>query len=129
MKEKRFINSFAIFTISIALVHFVLETLYTIKFGQTWAGLLPDYIAVSLMWAGGIIALKNIKGVGILCGAWGFAFCLHYRSWAWRFDDVINGTATTLVENTMYVLVYTMPISTVSFINSLIICFPKTKEQ
>ena len=129
MKEKKIINSFAIFTISIALVHFVLETLYTIKFGQTWAGLLPDYIAVSLMWAGGIIALKNIKGVGILCGAWGFAFCLHYRSWAWRFDDVINGTATTLVENTMYVLVYTMPISIVFFIISLIICFPKTKAQ
>ena len=129
MKEKKIINSFAIFTISIALVHFVLETLYTIKFGQTWAGLLPDYIAVSLMWSGGIIALKNIKGVGILCGAWGFAFCLHYRSWAWRFDDVINGTATTLVENTMYVLVYTMPISIVSFIISLIICFPKTKAQ
>ena len=63
MKEKRFINSFTIFTISIAFVHFILETLYTIKFGQTWAGLLPDYIAVSLMWAGGIIALKNIKGV------------------------------------------------------------------
>ena len=67
IKNKQFINTFATFTIGIALIHFVLETLYTIKFGQTWAGLLPDYIAVSLMWAGGIIALKNIKGVGILC--------------------------------------------------------------
>ena len=128
IKNKRFINTFATFTIVIALIHFVLETLYTFKFGQTWLGLLPDYIAVTLMWAGGFVVLKNIKAVGILCGAWGFAFCLHYRSWAWRFDDLLNGTSTTLVENTMYVLLYTMPISIIAFIISLIICFPNDNE-
>ena len=84
---RRFINTFATFTIVIALIHFVLETLYTIKFGQTWAGLLPDYIAVTLMCVGGLVVLKNIKAAGVLCGAWGFAFCLHYRSWAWRFGN------------------------------------------
>lgn len=72
-------NTFAIFTIVTAVIHFVLETLYTIEFGQNWAGILPDYIAVCLMFLGGISVLKNIKMVGILCGAWGFTFCLNYR--------------------------------------------------
>ena len=74
IKNKRFINTFATFTIGIALIHFVLETLYTMKFGETWAGLLPDYIAVTLMCVGGLVVLKNIKAAGVLCGAWGFAF-------------------------------------------------------
>jgi len=82
INSRRFINIFSISTIIIALIHFVLETIYTYKFGQTWAGLLPDYIAISLMCISGLIVLKNIKAVGLLCGAWGFTFCLHYRSWA-----------------------------------------------
>lgn len=125
INSRRFINIFSISTIIIALIHFVLETIYTYKFGQTWAGLLPDYIAISLMCISGLIVLKNIKAVGLLCGAWGFAFCLHYRSWAWRFDDFLDGTSNPLVENTMNVLLYTMPISITAFIISLIICYPK----
>ena len=69
IKNKRFINTFAIFTIIIALVHFVLETLYTFKFGQTWLGLLPDYIAVTLMCAGGFVVLKYQS-------SWDIMWCL-----------------------------------------------------
>ena len=68
INSRRFINIFSIFTIIIALIHFVLETIYTYKFGQTRAGLLPDYIAISLMCISGLIVLKNIKAVGLLCG-------------------------------------------------------------
>ena len=108
---KSFLSKFSIFTIFIALVHFILETLFTIKFGQTFTGYLPDLIAVALLITGGYLTIKDSNAIGLLCGAWGFAFCLHYRSWAWRFDDVIDGTATELVETTMYVLAFTIPIS------------------
>ena len=101
-----------------ALVHFTLETLFTIKFGQTIAGYLPDLIAVALLITAGYLTIKDSNAIGILCGAWGFAFCLHYRSWAWRFDDVIDGTATELVETTMYcVYAYSCHYSTSNSIN------------
>ena len=57
----------------------------------------------------------------------GFAFYLHYRSWVWRFVDFSDGISTQLVENTMYVLLNTMPISIIAFIISLIICYPNNK--
>ena len=126
---KAFLYKFSIFTIFIALVHFTLETLFTIKFGQTFTGYLPDLIAVALLITGGYLTIKDSNAIGLLCGAWGFAFCLHYRSWAWRFNDVIDATATELVETTMYVLAFTMPISIISFILTLIMCLPKNRNK
>lgn len=96
-------------TIVIAVVHLTLETAFTLKFGQTFTGYLPDLIAVTLLLVGGYLTIKNPNAVGILCGAWGFACCLHYRSWAWRFNEVMAGTSTELVETTMTVLAVTMP--------------------
>ena len=90
---------------------------------------MPDYIAVALCTISGLMVLKNIKAVGFLCGAWGFAFCLHYRSWAWRFDIFLSETSTPLIDNTMYFLLYTMPISIVAFVISLIICYPKNNDN
>ena len=71
---------FAIATLALALVHFVLETAYTIIVGQHFLGYLPDCIADALLVAGAYLLLKNEKSTGVLCGAWGFTFCLHYRS-------------------------------------------------
>ena len=72
-----------------------------------------------------INGLKNSKAIGILCGAWGFTFCLHYRSWAWRFESVQDGFATSMDEITMIVLASTMFISIVAFILTLLMCLPK----
>ena len=121
--NKKLTNTFAIFSIVIAVIHFLLETLYTIEFGQHWTGILPDYIAVCLMFLGGISVLKNIKMVGILCGAWGFTFCLHYRAWAWRYYETSLGTSSTLLEDTMNVLLCTMFISVISFVISLVLVY------
>ena len=41
-----FLYKFSIFTIFIGFVHFILETAFTIRFGQTVAGYLPGLIAV-----------------------------------------------------------------------------------
>ena len=66
-----FLYKFSIFTIIIGFVHFILETLFTIQFGQTVAGYLPDLIAVALLITAGYLTIKNTNAIGILCGAWG----------------------------------------------------------
>ena len=121
--KKKLTNTFAIFSIVIAVIHFLLETLYTIEFGQHWTGIIPDYIAVFLIFLGGISVLKNIKMVGILCGAWGFTFCLHYRAWAWRYYETSLKTSSNLIEDTMNVLLCTLFISLISFVISLVLCY------
>ena len=66
-----FLYKFSIFTIFIGFVHLILETLFTIQFGQTVAGYLPDLIAVALLISAGYRTIKNTNAIGILCGAWG----------------------------------------------------------
>lgn len=73
-------SRFAYASIGLAIVHFVLETAYTIFVGQSFLGYLPDCIADMLLLVGAYMLLKNPKATGILCGAWGFTFCLHYRT-------------------------------------------------
>ena len=123
------LHQFSVLTIVIAVVHLTLETAFTLKFGQTFTGYLPDLIAVALLLVGGYLTIKNPNAVGVLCGAWGFACCLHYRAWAWRFHDVIEGTSTELVETTMIVLAVTMPISIIAFGVTLIACLPKHRRH
>ena len=104
INNKVFIRRFVVFTFCVTAIHFILESLYTIQFGQSFLGLLPDLIADALLVTGGVLVLKNSKAIGILCGAWGFTLCLHYRSWAWRFESVQDGSATSVDEITMIVL-------------------------
>ena len=53
MNNRNFIRRFAAFSIAMGCVHFVLKTLFTVQYGQSLTGLLPDYIAVALLlWAG-----------------------------------------------------------------------------
>ena len=119
------LHKFSVMSIVIAVVYFTLETLFTVKFGQSLTGYLPDLMAAALLLVGGTLTIKNPNAVGILCGAWGFSCCLHYRSWAWRFNDVMEGASTELVETTITVLMVTMPISFIAFGVTLIACLPK----
>lgn len=64
-----FIRRFVIFTFSVTAINFILESLYTIQFGQSFLGLLPDLIAAVLLVTGGVFVLKNSKATGVLCGA------------------------------------------------------------
>ena len=129
MNNKIFIGRFALWSIGIACLHFSLETLFTLRFGQSFVGLLPDYIAVALLIWAGLQVRKNNAAFGLLCGAWGFTLCLHYRAWAWRFEEVMTGSATPVVETTMYVLTYTAPISIISFIITLMLCMPTAQTS
>ena len=120
-----FIKKFVIFKFCMATVHFILESFYTIQFGQSFLGLLPDLIADALLFTGGVLVLRNSNAIDILCGAWGFTFCLHYRAWAWRFESVQDGSATDLDEITLLILGSTMIISVISFVLTLLMCLPK----
>jgi hypothetical protein len=63
-----------------AFVHFALETLYHVTFGQFLPLLLVDYIAVGLLVYAGVLSLRvrPSSASGLLAGAWGFAACLAY---------------------------------------------------
>jgi len=52
-----------------AAIHFILESLYTIKFGQPFLSLLSGLIADALAVIGGVLVLKNRKTAGVLCAA------------------------------------------------------------
>ena len=126
-KEKN-IKYFSLFSIVIGIIHFSLETWFHFKFGQSIIQLMCDYIGISLLLFGGITTLKDINGKGLLCGAWGFIFCLNYRAFAWRMDEFINGSSTELIDKTLIVLSVALFFSLISFIYSLIICYPDEKK-
>ena len=69
MNNKTFIGRFALWSIGIACLLFSLETLFTLGFGQSFVGLLPDYIAVALLIWAGLQVRKNNAALGLLSGA------------------------------------------------------------
>ena len=121
----RFKRNFAFMSCALAALHFVLETAYTLFVGQSFLGYLPDCIADILLLAGAYMLLKNPQATGILCGAWGFTFCLHYRTWAWRFEAHMAGGLNEVQTDIMYVLAATMIISLLCFVVSVMMNVPK----
>lgn len=124
IRNDTFIKSFSGVTAAFAAIHFVLESWYTLQYGQAFLGLLPDYVADALLLWGSYLALKDSRTTGVLCGAWGFAFCLHYRAWAWRFQATQNDTATSVDEITMIVLATTLFVSMLCFVITLLMSLP-----
>ena len=77
---------------------------------------------------GGISVLKNINAKGLLCGAWGYTFCLNYRAFAWRIDSLVNQSTTNSINNALIVLGFTLVISFMAFMYSLIISYPNRNK-
>ena len=80
MKYRKVETALAWFSLAGAFVHFVLETLYHVTYGQFLPFLLVDYIAVGLLVYAGVLSLRTrpASAAGLLAGAWGFAACLAY---------------------------------------------------
>ena len=80
MEYRKFETGLAWFSLVGAFVHFVLETLYHVTFGQFLPLLIVDYIAVGLLVYAGMLSLRvrTSSASGLLAGAWGFAACLAY---------------------------------------------------
>ena len=117
----RFKRRFAIASLSLAFVHFSLEMTYTVAIGQGFLGLLPDLVADALLVFGSYLLLKDDRLTGVICGAWGFTLCLHYRAWAWRYEASANGTIDEVEAGVMFVLASSMIISIVFFLITIVL--------
>ena len=125
---ERKLRRIAFCTIVLAIFHLGAETFYTLRYGQTALGYLPDVVAVGLLLVGSVEALKDWEARGVLCGAWGFTCCLHYRAWAWRVEASLSETINPVDDFLATVLGTTLIISIGFFIAMLRLCFPKQKK-
>ena len=101
-----FIKKFAWFTIIVATLYIIGEVYFMFLFEQPYLQTLADVIAVFLLYFGGIIALKNNKNLEILCGAWGFNFCINYQTWVWRYYAKLNGTSDGNTDTVASILLF-----------------------
>lgn len=121
-------KQFAGLSIVIAMLHFLLETGAHLLWPQFLPMLLVDYIAVGLILAGAIGLLRWKWGPGLLCGGWGFEFCLNYRTFFWRVDAMLNGSADTVVTNTAYVLGAMLFVSVPCFAYAVVVCIQQHRR-
>ena len=123
-----FQKRFAFMTLLLAFLHLVVELAYTFKVGQHFLGLLPDLVADGLLVWGSVLLIRNQRAAGLICGAWGFTLCLHYRSWAWRFEDYLMGIIDKTQLGVMYLLAATMLISIVCFALTILMNLELVRE-
>ena len=126
--RRLFQKRFALMTLFLAFLHLVMELGYTFKVGQHFLGLLPDLLADGLLIWGSLSLIRNQRAAGLICGAWGFTLCLHYRTWAWRFEDYLMGTINETQLSVMYLLAATMLISIVCFAITILINLELVRE-
>lgn len=115
-------RTFIWFSVLTAILHFVWESWYHVKWGQFLPMLIVDYIAISLLLFGAFGFLKWGWGPGLLCGAWGFEFCLNYRTFFVRVNAIIEGTASDATTYTAYALGGLLSLCALAFVLSAVIC-------
>ncbi|MEM7278645.1 MAG: hypothetical protein AAF385_11010 [Pseudomonadota bacterium] len=112
----------AVVSIVLAIVHFVAETVWHFAYGQFLPMLIVDYIAIGLLVYAGIRSLQTNNAAGLLCGAWGFTFCLNYRTFFWRLDEVLNGNTLQRLGVETTVLGAALFLTGTLFLLTLILC-------
>lgn len=121
-----FETPFAITTIFLAVIHFIGETYVHFAYGQSFLGYFIDLIAISLMLIAGIASLRvrPASASGWLAGAWGVAFCLAYRAFAWRYQVPVEerGGEPAIILN---ILAGALAISTIAFLIAFWMARPK----
>ena len=71
------------------------------------------------------VSLQTGQASGLLCGAWGFAFCLNYRALFWRVEVLFNGGGSPVLETMTWILAVLLVISMAAFLASLHLCNPR----
>ncbi len=122
MNSNKYIIRFCFFSIAVGVLHFVMETWFHITFEQSIVQLLADYIGIFMLVFSASFVLKKKYGVGLLCGAWGYSFCLNYRAFGWRMDAYTKGDTTVLLDTTLVVLLIALFFSLAAFIYTIFIC-------
>ena len=125
MNGARMEKNIAVTSIVLAIIHFFIETIWHFKVGQFLPMLIVDYIAVSLLIYAGWRSIQTGQGAGLLCGAWGFTFCLNYRSLFWRVNEFLQGNASAGVTEEMYFLSFCFVITACLFAMTLYLANPK----
>ena len=119
----------AIYTLLSAAVHFTLETYHYVQYGSFLPMLIVDYICITLFVFASYVALSSRFGsaAGLLCGAWGFAFCLNYRAFFWRYEELLKGSPQGVepMEVVASILGVTLIISGCVFLLTLWMAFPR----
>ena len=108
-----------------AILHFLGETWWHLRFGQFLPMLIVDYIAVSLLLISSTIYLRGGHSFGLLCGAWGFSFCLSYRAFFWRVEVLLSGGGSEQLRATATVLGFMLIFSALMFLVSMILTYEK----
>lgn len=124
----------AVYTALIVVPYFVLETTHYIQYGDYLPMVLVDYILMALMVAAAYVSLskKFGSGAGLLCGAWGYAFCLNWRSYFWRAHALQEGDTAGIAEpidQVAMVLLVTLVMSGGVFVASLWLAMPRNNAK
>ena len=108
-----------------ALVYFIYETWYHVSYDQSNLALTADYISILLLLIAGVVNLRSKKGIGLLCGAWGYTSCIIYRAFIWRMEAIwaekLPNYETLQVKILILALIVSFPAFTISMVKS----FPK----
>ena len=117
---RRIETGLAWFSIAGACLHFALETLYHLKFGQYLPFLIVDYIAVTLLISSAVSSLlvRPASGSGLLAGAWGFSSCLAYMAFFGFLQSYLQGHESLV---TMIILGAALSAAFLAFILSLLL--------
>lgn len=107
------------------LIYFIYETWYHISYDQSTLALTVDYISVFLLFTAGIVNLKSKNGIGLLCGAWGYTFCIMYRAYIWRMEAIWAKELPDYEFLQVKVLILALLVSFPAFIISFVKSFPK----
>ncbi|MGB2171398.1 MAG: hypothetical protein ACPH19_03080 [Flavobacteriaceae bacterium] len=96
----------------------------TYSYDQSNLALTADYISVFLLFFAGIVNLRLKKGIGLLCGAWGYTFCIMYRAFIWRIEAIEAQELPHYEYLQVKVLILALIVSFPAFIVSLVKSFP-----
>ena len=107
------------------IIYFIYETWYHISYSQSILALTADYISVLLLLIAGIVNLKLKKGMGLLCGAWGYTSCIMYRAFIWRMEAIWVDELPNYETLQFKVLILALIVSFPAFIVSFAKSFPQ----
>ena len=107
--------------ITFGIIYFIYETWYHISYNQSNLALTADYISVLLLLIAGIVNLRSKKGIGLLCGAWGYTFCIIYRAFIWRMEAIWADELAYYETLQVKVLILALIVSFLAFIISIIV--------
>lgn len=130
MTKARIEKILAWFSIILVVPYFTLETYHYVEYGSYLPMLLVDYILMALFVLAGVVSLSGRfgSGAGLLCGAWGFAFCLNWRTLFWRLEAIANARTDGIsepIEQVATILIATFVLSVIAFLTSLWLAFPE----